>query len=239
VPRNEFLVVATGRRMQDMVEKPNVALIADDDEFFRIALRAILLDELGFSEVIQTASLDEAIEALPDRPHCTLALFDLAMPGMESPASLKAVREFHPSLRVAVVSGSTERRDILSALEAGVHGYVPKGMGAAELASAIRLIIGGTIFVPPIIAELPAQGAEEAVPELSSLDGVALTPRQRSVLELLVQGMTNKEIARKLGISAGTIKIHLAALYRVLGVRNRQTAAAAGARLMGGFGEAG
>lgn len=217
-----------------MQERPNVALIADDDEFFRIALKAILVEELGFSEVVQTASLDEAIEALPERPDCTLALFDLAMPGMESPASLRAVREFHPALRVAVVSGSSDRGDILAALEAGVHGYVPKGMGASELAAALRLIVAGMIFVPPLLSEVPAREADaaEAAPSPQSLDGVALTPRQRAVLELLVQGMTNKEIARKLGISSGTIKIHLAALYRVLGVRNRQTAAAAGARLM-------
>jgi DNA-binding NarL/FixJ family response regulator len=220
-----------------MEDKPIVALIADDDEFFRIALRTILTGELGFSEVIETASLDGAIERLPERDDISLALFDLAMPGMESPASLKAVRDFDPELRVAVVSASTDRSDILAALEAGVHGYVPKGLGATELAAAVRLIIAGVIYVPPVLASRPRR-EDEFVSEKAgagtppTLASVSLTPRQRDVLVLLVQGLSNKEIARKLDLGEGTIKIHLAALYRSLGVRNRQAAAAAGARLM-------
>lgn len=216
----------------------NVALIADDDEFFRIALRTILKSELGFADVIEAKSLDQAIEILPERVDVSLALFDLAMPGMESPASLKAVRDFAPNLRIAVVSGSTERANILAALTAGVHGYVPKGLGATELAAAIRLIIDGVIYVPPEIAYLPSLKEEELFDEMTAsappapASVLALTSRQRDVLSLLVQGLSNKEIARELHISAGTIKIHLAALYRVLGVRNRQAAAVAGARFM-------
>jgi DNA-binding NarL/FixJ family response regulator len=219
-----------------MTDEPNVALIADDDEFFRIALRTILTAELGFSEVIEAASLDEAIEILPEHSEISLALFDLAMPGMESPASLKAVRDFDPELRIAVVSASTDRYDILAALEAGVHGYVPKGLGAVDLAAAIRLITSGVIYVPPVLAHRPTRQArfseENPVDEtLAPLPPVALTPRQKDVLVLLVNGLSNKEIARRLDVSTGTVKIHLAALYRSLGVRNRQTAAAAGARL--------
>lgn len=216
-----------------------VALIADDDEFFRIALRTILKSELGFPDIVETASLDDAIEQLAGRDDISLALFDLGMPGMESPASLKAVRDFKPELRVAVVSASASRSLILTALEAGVHGYVPKGLGASELTSALRLITEGVIYVPPAIAERTQDAAEPRPAEHSAGAQPAhmpasLTPRQRDVLELLVHGCSNKEIARKLDLGHGTVKIHLAALFRSLGVRNRQAAAVAGARLMPG-----
>lgn len=223
-----------------METAPGTALVADDDEFFRIALRTILQSELDFAEVIEAGSLDEAIEKLSGRADISLALFDLAMPGMESAASLEAVRDFHKDMRVAVVSASTNRTDILAALAAGVHGYVPKGLGATELAAAIGHVLGGAIYVPPAIAgRTPASTEVKVVSarrgEVGDADRQvidALTPRQREVLELLVDGFSNKEIARKLRLGEGTVKIHMAALFRSLGVRNRQSAAAAGARLL-------
>src|SRR5476651_2447436 len=166
-----------------MKSQNRVALIADDDEFFRMALSSILVGRLRFSEVVQSASLDEAVEILSTRTDISLALFDLAMPGMETPASLRAVRDCFEKLRVAVVSGSKNRLDVLSALEAGVHGYVPKGLGVAELVQALQLIVDGVIYVPPSIAILPSATDERpaatdrlATSPKSSL--AILTPRQ-------------------------------------------------------------
>ena len=147
-----------------MTSRNQIALIADDDEFFRMALSTILTSKLKFAEVVQTASLDEAVEKLSARSDITLALFDLGMPGMESPANLRAVRDCFSTLLVAVVSSSKNRRDVLSALEAGVHGYVPKGLGVAELAQALQLIVDGVIYVPPSIATLPPAGQDQPVP---------------------------------------------------------------------------
>jgi DNA-binding NarL/FixJ family response regulator len=219
-----------------MKAQKKVALIADDDEFFRMALATILTSKLKFVDVVQAASLDEAVEKLSGRNDISLALFDLAMPGMESPANLRAVRDCFETLRVAVVSGSKIRQDILSALEAGVHGYVPKGLGVADLAQALQLIVDGVIYVPPSIADLPAQGAPAAAREAATPPPKAalttLTPRQRGVLELLVQGKSNKAIARDLDLGEGTVKVHMAALFRSLGVRTRTAAAVAGGRLL-------
>jgi DNA-binding NarL/FixJ family response regulator len=213
-----------------------IALIADDDEFFRMALATILTSKLKFAEVVQAASLDEGVEKLSSRGDISLALFDLAMPGMESPANLRAVRDCFETLRVAVVSSSKNRQDILSALEAGVHGYVPKGLGVADLAHALQLIVDGVIYVPPSIADLPAQGApapsREAPPPTPKSALATLTPRQRGVLALLVQGKSNKAIARDLDLGEGTVKVHMAALFRSLGVRTRTAAAVAGGRLL-------
>jgi DNA-binding NarL/FixJ family response regulator len=220
-----------------MKAQKKIALIADDDEFFRMALATILSSKLKFAEVVQAASLDEAVEKLSARSDISLALFDLAMPGMESPANLRAVRDCFETLRVAVVSASRNRRDILSALEAGVHGYVPKGLGIAELGHALQLIVDGVIYVPPSIATLPSPAEEQPIvsPQASSPPKSALailTPRQRGVLALLVEGKSNKAIARDLDLGEGTVKVHMAALFRSLGVRTRTAAAVAGGRLL-------
>lgn len=172
------------RRPQSPPEARPIVLTADDDEFFRLALKSILTRRLEVQEVIETGSFDEALEKLAQRTDVFLALFDLQMPGLESAMSLRVVRENFPEVRVAVVSSSQHRQDIITALRAGVHGYVPKSLGAADLARALGLILQGTIFVPTSLAELPE---EEGVP--------TLTPRQQQVLELLVEGRSNKEIA--------------------------------------------
>jgi len=215
-----------------------VCLVADDDEFFRMALRSILQAKLGFATVIETGSLDEAVELLSEAHHMDLALFDLSMPGMESAASLRAVRECFPDLKVAVVSASSRRSDILLALQAGVHGYVPKGLGAKDIVSALEVIEAGMVYVPSTLADISAEQGTAGTPSLARQaerpgdPAQGLTPRQREVLQLIVQGLSNKEIARKLNLGEGTVKVHVAALFRVLGVTSRSAAAAIGARVL-------
>jgi DNA-binding NarL/FixJ family response regulator len=213
-----------------------MALIADDDEFFRIALKSILSTKLGFDEVIEAGSFDDALEKLAETPAISLALFDLQMPGIKSAANLQVVRESFPSIRVAVVSGSQHRHDVMAALNAGVHGYVPKSLGPTELAQALGHILQGTIFIPSSLAELTQDDEETFDARLPSFatprQAPSLTPRQLQVLKLLIEGQSNKEIARSLTLGQGTVKIHMAALFRNLGVPNRASAAVAGARIL-------
>jgi DNA-binding NarL/FixJ family response regulator len=213
-----------------------VGLIADDDAYFRVAVGAILTRQLGFSQIVEAGSLDEALERLGEHAGACAALFDLSMPGMTTPTDLRAVRENFPQARVAVISGSTSRRDILLALEAGVHGYMPKSLSIAELTGALQTVFGGSIYVPSLLADVDAlldgptaDGPDRSEPE--SIDPAhILTQRQQDVLDLLVQGKSNKEIALALKLSEGTVKIHLAAIFRHFGVNNRAAAAVAGAR---------
>ncbi len=217
-----------------------VVLIADDDEFFRMALRTILTRTVDGAQVLETASLDEAVERPSETGNISLALFDLAMPGMESAASLRAVRECFPTTQVAVVSASRRRADILQALEAGAHGYIPKGLGAVELAAAIKTVRSGAIYIPASLADLSGTRSEPpslptratSVQDPSAGSAPHLTPRQAEVLPLIVKGMSNKEIARALRMGEGTVKVHVAALFRALGVTSRAAVAAAGTRLL-------
>jgi DNA-binding NarL/FixJ family response regulator len=223
-----------------MIDKADPVLIADDDEYFRLALTALLKGPLGFARVIEAASLDQAFERLANSPETiSLALFDLRMPGMESPANLGAVRECYPHLRVAVVSASRRRQDVLMALDAGVHGYIAKSFEPAELVRALQAVISGDIFVPAFLADLPAAGEDtrSRTAPASSADpigaaGLPISPRQRQVLNLLVKGYSNKQIAGELTLGEGTVKVHVAALLRHLGVSNRAAAAATGALLL-------
>ena len=220
------------------VRSAGVCLVADDDEFFRLALRSILTSKMGFSQVIETGSLDEAVERLAEAKEVDLALFDLAMPGMASAASLRAVRECFPELKVAVVSASSRRSDILLALQAGAHGYVPKSLGPHAIINALEVIETGGLFVPPTLADISDEREAPAMParvKAGQPAGAAdqnLTPRQHDVLQLVVQGFSNKEIARRLGLGEGTVKVHVAALFRTLGVTSRSAAAAVGARVL-------
>jgi DNA-binding NarL/FixJ family response regulator len=210
-----------------MTMQGQTALVADDHELFGAALAAILERDLGFKEVIGTRSFDDAVAALQQAPHIAFATFDMAMPGTAE--RLEDIRDAFPALRIAVVSAAASREEMVRALACGVDGYVPKLLGMAELKAALRAIADGIVFMPTLpddSSELAEDGESVAVS-----GGLALPPRQREVLRLLADGRSNKEIARRLNLAEGTVKVHLAGLFRKLGVRDRAGAAEAAARL--------
>jgi DNA-binding NarL/FixJ family response regulator len=210
--------------------------VADDHALFSAALSAILKRDLKFSEVTETGSFEDALAAMERAPEPAFATFDLAMPGMDI-GKLALVRERFPALRIALVTASLRREDILSALAAGAHGYVPKLLGVGELTSALRTIVDGAVFVPSMLTDT-VPGSSDATALSTSApgpndrtSGLMLTPRQKEVLRLLGEGRSNKEIARLLNLGEGTVKVHLAALFRNLGVRNRTSAVATAVRV--------
>jgi DNA-binding NarL/FixJ family response regulator len=133
-----------------------------------------------------------------------------------------------------VLSGSDDREDILGSLSAGAHGYIVKSDNTDQLIGRLRYILSGEIYVPPVLADLSLLAAEAAEPnpETQFLQKT-LSSRQRQVLKGLVEGKSNKQIAKALNISGGTVKNHLVALFRVLGATNRAHAVALGKQLIG------
>jgi len=206
-------------------------LIFDQHGVYRSGLRCLIGETIPSAEVIEAADCNEASSQI--RTGC----FDLVLVGTGMSSSgpldfLKQWREVAPTTRFAVMSGSNTRTDMLASLAAGFHGFISKHQPDTEILAAINDILSGRIYVPFSVVEtddgniLGGNCSSEAT-LMSSIDAhiLKLTKRQREVLSLLTRGLSNKEIARTLGIAEATTKIHLAALIRVLGVRNRTEAA--------------
>lgn len=215
-----------------MAADPRVmALIADDHGLYRTGLSLLLKDRLGITDVIEVSGFDDALDRLARHPDIKLALFDLSMPGMGGPESLSVVKETYPDVRVVVVSGSEDRDHVLAAVSIGLSGYVPKSLTEEEIVGALQHIFDGHVYIPrfmtasvtrPRLAKLDeAPAAAAPAPSLAEVRMDDLTPRQRDVLQCILRGLANKEIARELDIAEGTVKIHLAALFAQFGARNR------------------
>ncbi len=202
---------------------PRKFVIADDHALFRTGLRLLLDDRCGPAEVREAASLPELRALLDADAEVDLALVDLTMPGMSGGASIRDLRQAFPQLRIVVVSGSEQRQDVLDALGAGACGYIPKSLDPEAMVAAFQQALGGGVYAPTLLlTESPR--APEPSPPIDPNILAMLTPRQCDVLRLLGKGQANKEIARALDISEGTVKIHLAAIFRLLAVRNRTEA---------------
>jgi len=198
-------------------------VIADDHALFRAGLRLLLTDACGPAEVREAGSLPELKALLEADSAVDLAVLDLAMPGMSGAASIRELRHGYPHISCVVMSGSEQRQDVLDALASGASGYIPKSLDPEAMVAAIQQVLAGGVYAPTLLLTEPI----EAPSEESSVDPnvlAMLTPRQYDVLRLLGKGQANKEIARALDISEGTVKIHLAAIFRLLDVRNRTEA---------------
>ena len=221
-------------------------LIADDHALVRQGLRQLLADEeLGLPNAssdltfLEADGFDAALEVLASKG-ADLLLIDLSMPGMAGANSLRALREAHPTTKIVVITGWEDRATMLDCLGAGVHGYVPKSFATDQIVKAIEVILAGGVYVPSEIANLngaepaPQNGANgKHKPSLPPIvPGLArFTKRQLDVLQLLGQGRSTKEIARTLELSEGTVKVHLAAIYRGLNARNRTEAVGLASKL--------
>lgn len=214
----------------------NTVLIADDHGLYRSGFGFLLRDRMGFRSVIEAATFDAALDRLAETPGVELALFDLAMPGISGTESLSVVKQTYPGIRVAIVSGSEERNDVVKAVAMGLNGYVPKSLPDDEIVGALQDILDGRVFVPRFMTSAAAAAAAQSAKQMRNLQegngnrggdpgggatSKSISPRQRDVLECVRRGLSNKEIARQLDIAEGTVKIHLAALFSHFGARNR------------------
>ncbi|MCB2037739.1 MAG: response regulator transcription factor [Ottowia sp.] len=210
-------------------------LIADDH---RLVVEAVAdkLKELAPDVAVVTAgNVAELLSLLSDE--LDLAMLDLGMPGAQGLGHVREVLRRQPQLPVVVLSGDESPATMRAAIEAGARGFIPKAYSPDVMLSAVQLVLRGGTYVPPMMmaeVPIPATGARNAGPDpLTGQWAHALTERQRDVLNLLSQGQPNKVIGRTLGISEGTVKIHLAAIFRVLKVRNRTEAVVAARELTG------
>lgn len=204
-------------------------LIADDHPLVRDALARTLRCVQPDAEVLEAADFAGALRVLQAEA-VQLALVDLHMPGMGPGLGgeggieggiegLRRLRLLCPGVPLVVASGEDDPAVIRAALAAGAVGFLPKAEQPEVLQQALRLVLGGGTYTPPqALADLQP-GAPAPRPDASGL-----TPRQTDVLRCLMRGQPNKLIARELGLTEGTVKIHIAAILRVLQARNRTEA---------------
>lgn len=210
-------------------------LIGDDHLLFREGLRRLLEQLHTDATFVEAGTFNEVVEQCRTGGSFDIVLMDLHMPTWPGFDGLRDVQALQPGVPVVVISASELLSDIRGALDHGATGYIPKSSSVKVMMGALNLVFSGGIYVPP--NALAAAAATEPPPRRRSMDGVdrssgyGLTQRQREVLDCLRAGKSNKQIAYELGLSEGTVKIHVTAIFKSLGVKNRTQAVIAAAAM--------
>lgn len=203
-------------------------LLIDDHELFRAGIKLLLgdlADTIVFSEA---ANSDQAL-ALAASQHFDVVLLDFHLPGIGGLKALQLLREQLENAVIVVLSGEEDPALIRQIIDTGAGGFIPKASTHAVMMAALRLVLAGGTYLPP---HALTEARREPTPAPGSgigLDG--LTQRQTETLKLAIQGKANKVIAREMDVSEATVKAHLSASFRALGVRNRTEAVFAAARI--------
>ncbi|HTI81127.1 MAG TPA: response regulator transcription factor [Acetobacteraceae bacterium] len=192
-------------------------LIADRATLFRHGLRGLLKEHRpGWS--CAEAETQEELTAYLTAEAADLLLFDIQIGGV---AGLQRLRQDYPQQKIVVLSDCNERAAILDSLTAGANGYVLKSTSMSQLLRALEIVLHGGVFAPAaLVGATPAAKEKAAEAPVSPLLA-HLTDRQVEVFQLLSEGCSTKTIARRMGLAIGTVKVHLAAIYRVLGAHSR------------------
>ncbi len=199
-------------------------LLIDDHTLFRLGLKN-LLERSGIDVVGAASTGHEGLkivhEADPD-----VVLLDMRMPDMDGLSVLKKLREDGIEVPIAMLTTSSEERDLVESLRNGAQGYLLKDMDPEDLVAALRRIVDGETVVTPQLAGTLARALTGKIEEPEEETPLSeLTPRETEIIEHLAEGQSNKVIARELGITDGTVKLHVKAILRKLNVRSRVEAA--------------
>ncbi len=197
-------------------------IIADDHPLFRAALRQAVTQSVDTVDIIEADTIARLQEVVEKHADADLVLLDLNMPGAHGFSGLAFLRGQYPALPVVVVSGTEDISVIRRAIDYGASGFIPKSAPMPVITHAITAVLQGEIWLPEGIEQKIA-GLESASTEFSN-KLATLTPQQFRVLGMLTEGLLNKQIAYDLNVSEATVKAHITALFRKLGVRNRTQA---------------
>jgi DNA-binding NarL/FixJ family response regulator len=203
-------------------------LVADDHPLFREALRGAVQRVLPDVQLREAEDVDALYALVDAEPDADLLLLDLNMPGAQGFSALVHLRALHPQLPIVMVSAREEPTVMRRALDHGAMGFIPKSADAATLGQAITRVLDGDRWVPATALAAPAATAAEH-DAAQRLQG--LTPQQFRVLQMLGEGLLNKQIGYELGVSEATIKAHMTAILRKLGASNRTQAVLIAGRL--------
>ena len=201
-------------------------ILADDHALFRNGLALLLKAHSADCEIWEGDGLDAALAEARAHPDANIALLDLHMPGMDGVQGIRRFVDLNPALPLIILTGAEDPQQIQDVLTAGASGFIPKSSTPAVMLSAIQLVLSGGTYIPPqALSNAPASARTQATSNVREHAQTLLTERQMQVLRLLAAGKPNKAICRELNIEEGTVKAHIATIFRVLDVVNRTEAA--------------
>jgi DNA-binding NarL/FixJ family response regulator len=203
-------------------------LLIDDHFFAREGLTALLTELVPNLAVIEAQTVEAGLEIARINP-LNLVFLDIQLPGMGGREGLRLFRAQFPDLGVVMFSGEDRREAVFECLQAGAIGFIPKSMARPEFIDALQGILSGKPYLPSSVlrrsadsGNLPKPAAEKSIPDQkTSASELGLTPREHQVVGWLVQGKSNKEIARRLGIQEQTVRNHLRPIFLKFGVVRR------------------
>lgn len=204
-------------------------LVIDDHMLIRQAMAGVLKKLRRDAVLLEAPSAAEAMQRLAANADTELILLDLTLPDREGFAVLAELRERYPGAAVVVLSAEQDPGKVRQALDLGARGYIPKSAKADVIVNALRLVMSGSVYIPPEIlsgglSSLPQARYAAADNALASPEAAGLTERQIVVLALIMQGKSNKSICRELNLAEPTVKNHVTAILRALNVSSRTEA---------------
>ncbi len=193
-------------------------LILDDHALVREGIALVIRSIRPDAEIVQAATCHQGLQAAAAQ-RFDMALIDLQLPDMPGFVALERLREHHPDVPVVVISGQEDRATVLKVLDLGAKAFVPKSADAAKMKEAMQALLDGRVYLPDsLTGDAPVRSKSGPQAKWN------LTERQLEVLSLLVAGLPNKLIARRLDIAESTVKIHVSAILRELRVASRTQA---------------
>ena len=199
------------------------AIVADDHPLFRAALTQAIVQSLGECSIIEAQSFPEVNEALQQQPEVEFIFLDLNMPGCEGFSGLTELRHTWPDILVIMVSANEDPAIITRAIHLGASAYIPKSASLSNISQAVDTVANGEIWLPQDI-DLNSITQSESEEKQLAAKVEKLTPAQFRVLQLLSDGLLNKQIAWELQIQERTVKHHVSAILEKLEVNNRTQA---------------
>jgi len=214
-------------------------LVADDHELFLKGLELILTDMNPEVQLVFAKNYNEIFSVIEQEKDFNLVLTDLAMPGANWLQAIERIHDTLPETPIIILSAVFDKEIVQKTIDIGAAGYIPKTSSNAVILSAVNLVLSGGVYIPAELlkgtsnSEFEMLKQIEVLPEEKSDKDKAhiLSPRQIDVIRLISQGKSNKQIAYELGLTEGTVKLHVTAILKLLNVYNRTGAVVEAARL--------
>ncbi|MDH5368415.1 MAG: response regulator transcription factor [Gammaproteobacteria bacterium] len=197
-------------------------LLIDDHPLFRAGIAGILHTLTDQVRLIEVNSCEEALKCLAKQEDFDLILLDLNLPGIDGLSGLNKIRSCIPTAPIVILSASENHSHIKDAISQGAKGFIPKSADSEVIINALRLVLSGGVYLP--MAVFNEDTTNKPAKKFKNHNGDTLTKRQHEVLLLLVQGKTNKSIAKTLTMAENTVRVHVVAILRFLNVNNRTEA---------------